>query len=180
MPILGIMASGMSANLWAPGADFDSIATTTVGAGGASTITFSSIPQTYRHLQIRLFGNADANDIFYQLNGDAVATNYARHYLYGTGASAASGFGSSGSIGYVASTALTSTFGAAIFDVLDYTNTSKNTTTRSLTGFDGNGTGFTVFYSGVWLNTAAVNSITLVPYAGNFNQYTQAALYGVK
>jgi hypothetical protein len=54
-PILGILASGMSGNLWAPGKDFDSIATTTVGAGGASTITFSSIPSTYRHLQIRLF-----------------------------------------------------------------------------------------------------------------------------
>jgi hypothetical protein len=181
-PILGIMASGMSGNLWAPGKDFDSIATTTVGAGGVASITFSSIPQTYRHLQIRLSSNAGGNDVFYQFNSDTGA-NYTRHFLYGTGAAAAAGSSlsvDSGSIGYVASTANTNIFGAAIMDVLDYTNTSKNTTTRSLTGFDANGSGLIVLYSGLWLNTAAVSSIVMRPYAGNFNQYTSAALYGIK
>jgi hypothetical protein len=42
-PMLGIMASGISGNLWAPGKDYDSIATTTVGGGGAASITFSSM-----------------------------------------------------------------------------------------------------------------------------------------
>lgn len=40
-------------NPWSPSTDYDSIATTTVGAGGAASITFSSIPSTYQHLQIR-------------------------------------------------------------------------------------------------------------------------------
>jgi len=180
-PILGIMASAISGNLWAPGKDYDSIATVTVGTA-VSSITFSSIPQTYRHLQIRLFCNAGSNDILYQFNGDTAA-NYTRHFLYGTGAAAAAGAtlsATSGSIGYTAPTANTNIFGGAIFDVLDYANTSKNTTTRSLGGFDANGSGFSILYSGLWLNTAAVSSIVLLPLAGNFNQYTQAALYGVK
>jgi len=179
MPNLGIIASSISGKL----TSFESIATTTVGAGGASSITFSSIPSTYRHLQIRLSSNAGSNDIIYQFNGDTGA-NYVRHYIYGNGDGAVAGASlsdSGGSIAYAPLTANTNIFGAAIFDVLDYTNTSKNTTTRSFTGFDAaNGTALIVLYSGLWLNTAAVSSIVMRPVSGNFNQYTQAALYGVK
>jgi hypothetical protein len=174
--IVGLLGNGAVAG------DYQSIATTTVGAGGASSITFSSIPATFQHLQIRLFCNAGSNDILYQFNGDT-GTNYVRHFLYGTGSSVAAGStltATSGSIGYTAPTANTNIFGGAIFDVLDYANTSKNTTTRSLGGFDANGSGFSIMYSGLWLNTAAVSSIVLLPLAGNFNQYTQAALYGIK
>jgi hypothetical protein len=177
-PMLGIMASQISGKL----SSYDSIATTTVGAGGVSSITFSSIPSTYKHLQIRLFSNAGGNDTFYQFNGDTGA-NYTRHFLYGNGTSALAGSSisvDSGSIAYSAPTANTNVFGAAIFDVLDYANTSKNTTTRSITGFNNNGIGLVVQYSGLWLNTAAVSSIVMRPYAGNFNQYTSVALYGVK
>jgi hypothetical protein len=180
-PILGILASGISGNLWQPGKDYDSIATVNVSSP-VSSISFTSIPATYRHLQIRMFSNAGSNDIFYQFNGDT-ATNYTRHYLYGTGASALAGGSSanpSGSLGYTAPTANTNVFGATIFDVLDYTNTSKNTTTRSLGGFDANGSGFSIMYSGLWVNTSAVSSIRLYLDSGNFNQYTQAALYGIR
>jgi hypothetical protein len=86
----------------------------------------------------------------------------------------------SGSLGYIPVTADTNIFGTAVFDLLDYTNTSKYKTTRSLTGHDKNGSGLIVLYSGLWLNTAAVTSITVLPNTGNFNQYTSAALYGIK
>ena len=181
MPILGIIASAISGNLFAPSGAYDSIATTTLSTATAS-ITFSSIPQTYTHLQIRFFGNAGSNDTFFRLNGDT-GSNYVRHYLYGSGSSAAAGASlsqTSGSLGYIAVTADTNIFGTAVFDLLDYTNTNKNKTTRSLSGYDNNGGGLIVLYSGLWLNTAAVTSITVLPNTGNFNQYTQAALYGIK
>lgn len=167
---------------WSPSGAYDSIATTTVGAGGASSITFSSIPSTYTHLQIRLFGNAGSSDTFYRLNGDT-GSNYVRHYIYGSGASVASSTSlaqTSGSLGYIPVTADTNIFGTAVFDLLDYTNTNKNKTTRSLAGHDKNGSGLIVLYSGLWLNTAAVTSVTVLPNTGNFNQYTSVALYGIK
>lgn len=162
--------------------DYQSISTVTVGAGGVSSITFSSIPSTFQHLQIRLSGNAGGNDTFFQLNGDT-GTNYTRHYLYGSGTAAAVGATTSavsGSAGYIASTTNTNIFGASVFDLLDYANTSKYKTSRALSGYDANGSGLIVLYSSLWQNTAAVTSVTLLPYAGNFNQYTHAALYGIK
>ena len=44
--------------IFAAGGDFESIATVTVGGGGAASIEFTSIPGTYQHLQIRgIIGN---------------------------------------------------------------------------------------------------------------------------
>ena len=51
MPILGIIAS--SHVNFIPTGSFSSIATVTVGSGGSSTVSFISIPQTYKHLQLR-------------------------------------------------------------------------------------------------------------------------------
>ena len=56
-PLLGILASSYPQ---APATNFDSIATVTVGAGGSSSITFSSIPSTYTHLQIRFMAKETA------------------------------------------------------------------------------------------------------------------------
>jgi hypothetical protein len=73
------------------------------------------------------------------------------------------------------------TYGVAIVDILDYANTSKNTTTRVLSGWDNNGSGIVSFNSGLWVNTAAVNSITLRQGEGTqFASNTTAALYGIK
>ena len=73
---------------------YDSIATTTVGAGGTTSITFSSIPQTYTHLQLRMLTIGNGSNTasgFMALNCDSTSTNYYTHYLYGNGATAAAG-----------------------------------------------------------------------------------------
>ena len=61
------------------GSDFYQIATTTVGGGGTSSITFSSIPQTYTHLQIRLLGKyaVSGDTTLIRVNGDT-GNNYTR------------------------------------------------------------------------------------------------------
>jgi len=181
MPILGIIASSITGGLVTN--SYESIATTTLGTT-ASSITFSSIPATYTHLQIRLSAQSSlSQDIFYQLNGDT-GTNYTRHYIYGSGASAAAGSSltvNSGSLGYVSANTDTNIFGTAVFDLLDYANTNKYKTSRSLTGYDNNGAGLLVLYSGLWQNTAAVTSISIFPNSsGLFQTYTKAALYGIK
>ena len=184
-PILGILASGISGNLWAPGKDFDSIATTTVGAGGTSTITFSSIPSTYRHLQLRVMCQINIGDADFgiRFNSDT-GSNYSKHqiYTYGSGTPIATGTASTTSIPGGSSYSNSSgIFGVAVIDILDYKETTKYKTTRVLTGTDANGSGFLSFRSGVWQNTNAVSTIDLVQTSGSsFLQYTSAALYGIK
>jgi hypothetical protein len=178
MPIIGVIDSAKSGNLYA--ASYESISTVTVGAGGASSIVFNSIPATYTHLQIRGISKMSSGASLYgQLNSDT-GSNYARHYINGSGSGAASGGNSSFSNMFFGSTAnATSTFGANIIDILDYTNTNKYKTTRSLSGNDANGSGFVQFMSGLWMNTAAVTTITITG-DSNFDQYSSFALYGIK
>jgi hypothetical protein len=165
--------------------DYESIATVTVGAGGASNITFSSIPSTYQHLQIRALSlNNVGNDyIFVKFNSDATSANYRQHYLLGDGASAAAG-ATTGSLGARTYTTYgpNNYFTAGTMDLLDYANVNKYKTLRSLGGFDTNNTdgGIIWFTSSLWMSTAAVNQIDLRQQSGNFKQYSSFALYGIK
>lgn len=167
---------------------YDSIATTTVGAGGTSSVTFSSIPSTYTHLQLRYFARTSRADItdWVEINFNSdTGNNYASHYLRGNGSFAsvsglaAVNYGEGGTT--VAQTGGANMFGTGVIDILDYTNTNKNTTIRSLSGEDRNGLGFVYFFSSLWMNTNAVNTILLTPGLGtNFSEYTSFALYGIK
>jgi hypothetical protein len=185
-PILGIMASGISGNLWAPGKDFDSIATTTVGATSVADITFSSIPSTYTHLQLRGIvrsSRAFATDQFKMTFNSDSGTNYSTHLLAGNGSSALAYSEVSGTSIYnnavPGATATASVFGTIVIDILDYKDTNKYKTIRGLSGLDANGSGSIEFGSGLWRNTTAINTLKIVA-IGNLVQYTQFALYGIK
>lgn len=160
---------------------FDSIATTTVGAGGASTITFSSIPSTYTHLQLRgiLFNSTDVGII--RLNNDS-GNNYATHGLQGNGSAVSVYANTSVNKLMQLGTAVSNSTSPYTFvlDILDYTNTNKYKTGRALQGFDTNGGGQIQLLSGVWLNTNAVNRIDIIAASGTNAQYSQVALYGIK
>ena len=162
---------------------YESIATTTVGAGGTSTITFSSIPSTYKHLQIRWIALNGTNPGYTKINFNSdTGANYAWHQIYSNGSTATAAGGGSKtfaiadeSVGGAASTA-----GVAIADIIDYTNTNKNTTVKVLSGRDQNGSGNMIFNSGAWFNTAAVTRIDLTFSSSNVAQYSHFALYGIK
>jgi hypothetical protein len=188
-PILGIIASSQQGGI--SNTSYESIATTTVGAGGSSSVTFSSIPSTYQHLQIRAIaqasgGSAGLQDLSINFNSDTTGSNYYNHRLWGNGSSASStAFAGGGGYylyqGVVANTSSTNIFGAIVIDVLDYANTNKNKTLRSLSGTDLNGSGQVGLQSGLWINTGAVTSITVsIPSGSNINQYSSFALYGCK
>ena len=167
---------------------YESISTVTVTASTVSSITFSSIPATFTHLQIRAFCKSTTSDsnvqsIFGQFNSDT-GSNYARHFINGSGSAVASnGYASQTSMffGTIINGTATSIFASNVIDILDYANTNKYTTTRSLSGVDKNGAGgFLQFMSGLWVNTAAVTSITITPSSDNFGEYSSFALYGIK
>jgi hypothetical protein len=181
MPILGIIASSISGNLDA--GDFESIATTTLTTNTA-TITFSSIPQTYAHLQIRAIARtarASAIDSYaININGNS---NTIFHELRGLGSNpvlSSSGNVANGIIPGANATA--SVFGAIVTDILDYANTNKNKTIRSLVGFDNNGSSGEIdFTSSFYNSTTAITSLTINTGTSNsYVQYSQFALYGIK
>ena len=193
------MIGAITAGLFSTGTaastnSYESIATVTVGSGGSSSISFSSIPSTYKHLQIRCltqdnratFGMSGFDIKF---NSDSTATNYAYHLLNGDGSVAGAGGAANTLIHVYDSTGTTTggSFGATIIDVLDYQSTNKNKTVRSLGGIDFNGViagygGRVTMISGLWMNSStAISSIQIVPNLGtSFNQYSSFALYGIK
>jgi hypothetical protein len=182
MPILGIMASQISGKLWQPDGAYDSLATVTVGTA-VSTVTFAGIPNTYKHLQLRYITRNDtaAYYVILRFNGDS-GNNYANHQLSTDGATVSSGGTATTPQIYLPRNATTSQiFGAGVVDILDYANTSKNKTVRGLGGYDANTVAAALdFHSGLWMNTSAVNTITLSAFAGNYAQYSQFSLYGVR
>lgn len=161
---------------------FESIASAT-GTGSSNIITFSSIPSTYKHLQLRVaYFTATAGDsAFLRLNGSG--TGYTRHGIYGNQASVtAIGYTSQGDMQVDA--ALTGTFtniaNVAIIDIHNYASTTQNKTVRFFYGVDANGSGSIGMNSGLWINTSAVNSISFYTSAYNFTTNTVASLYGIK
>ena len=173
--------SGMAGNTLIYPGSYESIATTTLTTATAS-ITFSSIPATYTHLQIRGIAQKSTNsdNTHIVLNGDT-GSNYATHYLIGNGSTASAGAEASTTRAYIDVLTQSSTsFSASITDILDYTNTNKYKTIRTLAGIDLNGTGNVWLASGLWMSSSAVTSITLRPTAAqNFATYTSFALYGI-
>jgi hypothetical protein len=178
MPILGITASSITGSSLAT--SYESIATVTVGGGGSSSISFTSIPATYKHLQVRILsgqGNATQGASM-QFNSDT-GSNYKIHALDGSGSTVATAAG--GATPYVLYySGSSSGLQATVVDILDYANTNKYKVSRSLQGYDLNGSGHIVLLSHLWMNTNAITSILIDGTGSNFIQYSSFALYGIK
>jgi len=165
--------------------DYQSIASFTVDATADLTITFSSIPSTYKHLQIRAIAlsNSDTQPVLLRFNSDS-GSNYSWHALHGQGSAAGSNAGASASS---IITTLNANRGlnpsnpwSFVIDILDYADTNKYKTVRALHGADYAGSGEINLTSGNWRNTAAVSTITMSMASSGFNQYSSFALYGIK
>lgn len=171
MQILGSpFAGGISTS-------FESITTYTVGSGGQANITFSSIPQTYKHLQVRFFTKSSGG--YYnptiQLNGDTSA-NYVWHYLDTNGVNVTSGYTASTTSMFLG-VVTPDYFATAIVDILDYTSTAKFKTIRTMMGTGTATAGYDDLFSGTWISTSAVTSIQ---FNSSNTQYSHYALYGIK
>jgi hypothetical protein len=174
MPILGIIASS-----FVDVGDFESIATVSVGSGGAAYVEFTSIPGTYTHLQIRAFAVSTTAFWFQtQINSDT-STGYASHALYGNGTTV-SAFGTATGVASYGYTGLIEDNGqsALVIDFIDYKDTNKNKTVRCLWGNDRNGAGNIGINS--FFRPSQTGAITDIKISGTFSQYSQFALYGIR
>ena len=187
--MLNSVVALFNAGAVAAAGDYESIATITVGSGGAANVEFTSIPGTYAHLQIRCIARTDrANSLgdalVITINSDT-GSNYSSHALYGTGSSVTVDVNTSASSAtfhrFSGTSQTASVFGAGVLDILDYKNTNKYKTFRSLAGWDSNGSGTVFFDSNLWMSTSAITSIKLAPSGGTtIQQYSHFALYGIK
>lgn len=164
---------------------YDSIATVTVGTA-TNSISFTSIPSTYTHLQLRanwgftdITNNTWLNATF---NGDT-GNNYAYHSIRANGSTV--------STATVATSANKAVFGAddngdatiwgaSVVDLFDYANTNKFKTTRALAGQDRNGAGAVNFWSSLWRSTSAISTITIVTDFSTFRAGSKFGLFGIK
>jgi len=179
--IAGFLGAGVAAST----SSYESIATLS-GTGASTTISFTSIPSTFSHLQLRVLGRSDsaaaAGTITVYTNNDTTAGNYNRHRLStdGTTITANGTASTSTQLGRVtAATAAANIMGITILDILDYASTTKYKTFRSFSGHDQNGSGDLWLTSGLWMNSSAINRVDLV-IGGNWTTATTIALYGIK
>jgi hypothetical protein len=168
---------------------YELIATQLITANTAD-LTFASIPQTYKHLQIRYVarGNNNVTNLRFRLNSDS-GTNYSNHSLFGNGSGVFSDNDTNSTSMQTTEFAhdgvLANVFGPGVFDFLDYSSASKNTTMRGLAGQDsanGDLTPRIRLRSAVWRNTAAVTSLTVFTDSGTgrFVSGSRFSLYGLR
>jgi hypothetical protein len=198
MPILGTVASQFSGK---PFSSFESIATIT-GISSGQTFSFSNIPQTFTHLQLRAISRVSLGSYTFsgysmRVGNGSVDTgsNYSNHRIYTSGNNsifADAGANSSTLDGpfFTANNAIASNVAVTIMDILDYNNTSKYKTFRMITGFENNNSGdsgWTAnataginFSSGAWRSTSAIDTISFSMGGSAQNSVQHFALYGIK
>lgn len=176
-----------------PAADpaYESIATVTLGSSNNS-ITFSSIPSTYKHLQMRISALSTGNlgTSFCRINGDTNVANYVTHYFTGNGSTTTLGVipSNSGRSAYLLDAGVSQNSIdyplVSIIDFVDYTNTNKYKVMRTLSGEDTNGTntyvGAVGITSGLYLSTSAISTLNFFLDANSYATNTKFALYGIK
>jgi hypothetical protein len=163
----------------------------TVGAGGAATISFTSIPNTYTDLVIKISGSDNRSgqpldDIKIRVNSNTSAIYTVKRIaafpsvgIYSDGA----GPNSDAAVGWVnGPTATANTFANTEIYLPNYA--SNVTKTGSIDGVTENNAAISGLVMNVLIidTTSPISSIQLSPFstaATAFNQYTTAYLYGI-
>lgn len=157
------------------------ISTVTVGSGGASSISFASIPSTYTDLVLLMSGRSTTSNIQGQsirVNSNA-STIYSFRRMEGSGSGVSSDsntldFLPAGTIAGTAQTANTfnnssiyfPNYAGATNKSISADNVSENNATQA----------YQQLLAGLWANTAAITSITIF---ADYAQYSTASLYGI-
>ena len=154
----------------------------TVGAAGASSVTFSGIPQTgYTDLVVK----ASVRDNRSGVGSNAIigfngsTSNFTFMRLIGDGATAESdtAFG----LGVVnGNTSTASTFSNLEVFIPNYTSANNKSYSVDSVSENNGTTAYAQLTAGVWSQTTAISSVNLYPSSGNsWMQYSTFYLYGV-
>lgn len=158
------------------------IQTITVGSGGAASIEFGSIPQTYTDLMVKLSHRSTrsaANNDAIRIRFNGSTTGFTASRLYGTGSAASSD--TSEFIYNAASNTTASVFDNGECYIPNYTS-SNNKPFFVDNVMENNATlAYSTFLAGLWSNSSAITTIKIELESGPlFAQYSSASLYGIK
>ena len=169
---------------------FELIASVTVGAGGAASMDFTSIPSTYTDLMLQISArgtrsNSGSQTVSLRFNSDSGA-NYSNRRVYGDATTAASDNASGdtyGTAGYVSKAFNTAnTFGSCDIYIPNYAGGVSKTYSSDGVEETNATLAYASFVKGLWSGTSAITAISLYASNGSFNweQYSTAHLYGIK
>ena len=164
------------------------ISSVTVGSGGSATIDFTSIPQTYTDLLLKLSVRGTAAGAHggsaQMIFNNSTASNYSFRNLRGSGSTAISGSASSVAFIRVTNNHPTagntaSTFGSSEVYIPDYTSSRGKSTSEDNAEENNTSESYTQIVAGYWSQNNAITRITLTSEATLFSQYSTAYLYGI-
>lgn len=163
------------------------IASATASSGSVSTFDFTSIPNTYTDLCVKLSGRGaggyNATDTYVTFNG-STSSYSGRYFMKDSTTSAPQASTSATSkfiTGFIPATQPTANvFGNLEIYIPNYASSNyKSILSDAVT--ENNGTiKWILTSSGVWANTAAINQVTLIANGDSFAQNSTAYLYGIK
>jgi hypothetical protein len=169
-----------------PTMTYTPLANLTLGSSAAS-VTFSSIPATYRDLivvlNIRSTHSGDEDYALMRFNGDT-GSNYSYVFMNGSGAAATSGTASSSTFindsNFAANSATANVFTPAVINIQDYSATDKHKTTISRSNST-TASGQVSATAGRWANTAAITSVAFTCFqsGASYASGSTFSLYGV-
>lgn len=170
---------------------YQAIATVTVGAGGAATVTFSNIPQTFTDLVIKLSARSSVasgtnmwEDIGIAFNGGTVNSSISTRGVFGYSSTVGSASSVTWPAGFAASSiATSSTFSNNDIYIPNYTSSVAKSFSVDTSSETNGAAGINALLAGLWNNTAAITSIGLSITTGSsplFVQNSTATLYGIK
>jgi hypothetical protein len=166
---------------------FVKIAGITVGAGGASSMDFTSIPSTYTDLVIKLSSRigsaADRDGVLLTFNNNTSNYSFRRLYGFDSGSTASDTASSQSSIAVGNTTANNATaniFGSHEIYVSNYAGSNFKSVNAEAVAENNSATSWVILMNAaLWSNTAAINRVTLTPLSNTFMQYSTATLYGI-
>lgn len=172
----------------------EAIQTVYVEADNVQIVNFTSIPQSYQHLQLRISSHDQydtTNDWIYLRYNGSTGNDYAYHYIEGYQSSVNSGGGDSKGYGWMAVAAGSwkgvgrPTYSSAVIDILNYSDGTTSTTSLAhsgiTTGTQISGGKSSRPSSCHWDNQSAITSIAVyIIYTAPFQRGSSFSLYGLK
>ena len=163
------------------------IASHTTASGGDASYAFTSIPQTYTDLVLKLSMRGNyTGDLVTNLaiTFNATTSGYSEKLLWNSNNNTAgSASGSGGSFVWTWGNGPSSTsnvFSNGEIYIPNYTSSNyKSISSDSVNENNSSSNGLLSLDAGLWSNTAAITSITLTPLYGSFVQYSSFYLYGI-
>ena len=159
------------------------IASNTVGSGGVASVTFSSIPATYRDLQILMScKSASSSEAYILMTLNGSSSSFTGIQIEGNGSAVSSATNTVGRVGVYSGSNFTGFTNNLIYIPNYAGSTNKSISADSVTeNNNAASSSYQDMFATLWSNTSAITSISFAFSGGtNFAQYSTAYLYGIK